>query len=98
MGKKTVLMFGGGRQTMTILALIKREVVPKPWKIVMSDTDYENSSTWKYKKTVADPLAHSFGMEIEVASHDYATVDLYAHNGDLLIPVVHSNRKATNFL
>lgn len=97
MKKEIVLMFGGGRQTMAILALIKRGVIEKPRKIVMSNTSYENSSTWKYKKAVADPLVRSFGMEIEVASHDYATVDLYAHNGDLLIPAFTATGKLPTF-
>lgn len=78
--------FGGGVQTIAILVLIKEGRLPKPQLAIMADTGRERSSTWRYAKQYALPIMEQLGIEFHLASHDLATVDLYAGNGDLLLP------------
>lgn len=82
-----VLNYGGGRQTVALLLLVKRGVLPQPDRIVIADTGRENPSTWEYRAKHTEPLAQSMGLTIEIAPRSLAYVDLYAHNGDLLLPV-----------
>lgn len=82
-----ILNYGGGRQTVATLVLIKRGVLPKPDRIIIADTGRENPSTWEYREEIAEPLAQSIGLTIEIAPRSLAYVDLYGHNGDLLLPV-----------
>jgi 3'-phosphoadenosine 5'-phosphosulfate sulfotransferase (PAPS reductase)/FAD synthetase len=88
---------GGGRQTVAMLVLIKRGIVPRPDRIVIADTGRENPSTWDYRDEIAQPLAQSMGLDIEIAPRSLAYVDLYAHNGDLLIPVYTLTGKMSAF-
>jgi hypothetical protein len=83
----TILNYGGGRQTVAICVLIAKGVLPKPDVIVMADTSRENPSTWEYLEQHMKPLLAEHGLQVEVAGHDLATVDMYGKNGDLLIPV-----------
>lgn len=82
-----VLSYGGGRQTVAYCVLIAQGRAPKPDRIVIADTGRENSSTWDYMQEVTIPLLSSVGLSIEIASHSLATVDLYSHQGTLLLPV-----------
>lgn len=82
-----ILSYGGGRQTVALLILIQRGTLPKPDRIVIADTGRENPSTWEYRDEVAEPLAQSIGMTIEIAPRSLAYVDLYSHQGTILIPV-----------
>lgn len=82
-----VLSYGGGRQTVAMLLLVRDGVLPRPDRIVIADTGREKSSTWEYLEEIAQPIAQSIGLTIEVAPRSLAYVDLYAHNGDLLVPV-----------
>lgn len=93
----TVLNYGGGRQTMAMLCLIAKGILPKPDRIIIADTGREKSSTWDYLFAIAEPLAQSFGMNIEIAPRSLAYVDLYGHNGDLLLPVYTATGKMTAF-
>lgn len=82
-----VFNYGGGRQTVAICVLIARGVLPRPDIIVMADTGRENPSTWEYLENNIKPYLAKHDLQVEVASHELATVDLYGHNGDLLLPV-----------
>jgi 3'-phosphoadenosine 5'-phosphosulfate sulfotransferase (PAPS reductase)/FAD synthetase len=92
-----VIHYGGGRQTVAMLVLIKRGIIPKPDLIVIADTGRENPSTWDYRDEIAQPLAESMGLTIEIAPRSLAYVDLYAHNGDLLLPVYTASGKMSAF-
>lgn len=93
----TVLNYGGGRQTVAICVLIDRGVLPKPDRIVMADTGRENPMTWDYLKTHVAPMLQPHGLEVEIAPRSLATVDMYAKNGTLLLPVFIRNGKLSAF-
>ena len=82
-----VLQYGGGRQTVALCVLISQGRYPRPDRVLIANTSREKGSTWDYLEEVARPLLATVGLTIEIASHDLATVDLYGHNGDLLLPV-----------
>lgn len=83
----TVWSYGGGTQTAAIAVLILQGKLPKPDIAVMADTGREIQSTWDYLYTVVQPALDSIGLTVEIAAHDLSTVDVYAHNSDLLVPV-----------
>jgi hypothetical protein len=93
----TVLSYGGGRQTVAICVLIARGLLPRPDRVVMADTGRENPMTWSYLAAHVRPLLAPLGLDVEVAPHSLATVDLYAHNGDLLLPVHSATGKLPGF-
>lgn len=77
---------GGGVQSAAIAALIVQGKM-RPDLAVIIDTGREQSTTWGYMNEVIIPALDSVGMEIHrVPKSRYATVDVYALNGDLLIP------------
>ena len=83
----TVWSYGGGKQSAAIAALIIRGKLPRPDRIVMSDTERERSSTFRYLDAVIAPALGSLGLTVEIVKKsEYATVDLYSKNGSLLIP------------
>ena len=63
----------------------------------MADTSRERSSTWRYLDEYAKPIMDGMGISFIRASHDLATVDLYSHKGDLLIPAFTENGKLPTF-
>lgn len=77
-----VWSYGGGTQSAAIAVLILQGRLPRPDLIVMADTGREVQDTWDYLEQVVRPA----GLNVQIASHSLATVDMYAHNGDLLIP------------
>ena len=81
-----VWSYGGGTQTAAIAVLIHQGKLPVPDVAVIADTKREIQSTWDYLDEVIQPLLNDVGVTVQVASHDFATVDLYAHNGDMLVP------------
>lgn len=91
-----VLNYGGGWQTTGILALIKRGLLPKPDRVVIADTGREKPSTWRYLEFARAEMS-SIGLSIEVAPRSLAYVDLYGHNGDLLLPVYTATGKLSAF-
>ncbi len=93
----TVLSYGGGRQTVAICVLIARGVLPRPDRIVMADTGRENPMTWDYLDAHIRPLLAPLGLAVEVAPHSLATVDIYAHNGVLLLPVFTAAGKLSGY-
>lgn len=92
-----VIHYGGGRQTVAMLVLIERGLLPRPDRVVIADTGRENPSTWEYREEVAEPLAQSMGLTIEIAPRELAYVDLYSHQGDLLLPVYTATGKLSAF-
>ena len=92
-----VLSYGGGRQTVAMAILIKRGVLPRPDRVVIADTGREARSTWAYLDAYTRPLLATVGLDVEIASHDLATVDLYGHNGTLLLPVWTETGKFTAY-
>jgi 3'-phosphoadenosine 5'-phosphosulfate sulfotransferase (PAPS reductase)/FAD synthetase len=93
----TVFNYGGGRQTVAMCIMIAKGVLPKPDIIVIADTGRENPSTWEYLETHMRPLMREHGLDIQIASHQLATVDLHGHNGDLLLPVFTSTGKLQTY-
>lgn len=89
--------YGGGRQTVAMCLLIAKEAIPKPDRIVIADTSRENPMTWEYLEEYTQPLMKELGLEIEIASHDFATVDLYSHQGTLLIPAFTKTGKFSSY-
>jgi len=82
-----VFSYGGGRQTVAMCIMIAKEVLPRPDVVIMADTGRENPMTWEYLEKYTRPLLGGMGIEFAIAGHDLATVDLYGHNGQLLLPV-----------
>ena len=78
--------YGGGKQSVAIITMILDGTLPRPDLIVIANTSREVSSTWEYMNEIVQPALKNIGMDVAVACHDLATVDLYASNGDILIP------------
>lgn len=98
MDNETVVFnYGGGRQTIAMSILIAKGILPRPDIIVMADTSRENQMTWDYYDNYVGPLFDSLGLELEIASHGLATVDLYALNGDILLPAFTTDGKLPGF-
>ena len=85
--RPVVWSFGGGTQSVAIAVLVAEGRLPKPERVVIADTGREASETWEYTREHVDPLLRTVGLEVETASHDLATVDLYSTKGKLLLPV-----------
>ena len=92
-----VLSYGGGVQTVAMIALILKGKLPRPDLIVMADTGREKQSTFDYLEEIVQPALEREGMRVEIAPHALATVDLYSGNGDLLLPVYTSTGKLPTF-
>lgn len=97
MTRPIVLSYGGGKNTIAILALVADGKLPKPDVAVFADTGRERTSTWRYLDQHARPLMDSLGIEFHVATHDLATVDLYATGDALLIPAFTETGKLPTF-
>jgi len=85
-GDAQILSYGGGRQTVAICCLIAKGALPRPDRVVMADTGREAATTWAYLASHVRPLLATVGLEVEIAPHSLAKVDLHGHNGDLLLP------------
>jgi hypothetical protein len=92
-----ILSYGGGRQTVALCLLIHRGLLPQPDRIVIADTGREKRSTWDWMRDYTLPLLREIGLTIEVAPRELATVDLYARNGDLLLPVFTATGKLPGY-
>ena len=86
-GRPIVLSFGGGVQTTALCAAVLRGLLPRPERVVMADTGREGTPTWEYLRTVTAPALAEVGLEVEVAGHDLATVDLFSTKGAPLMPL-----------
>lgn len=92
-----VLNYGGGRQTVAKCILVKKGILPRPHRIVISNTGRENKSTWDYLEEITRPLLAPIGLSVEIAPRSLAYVDLYGLNGDLLLPVYTKDGKLSAF-
>jgi len=89
--------YGGGTQSAAITVLIAQGRLPKPEVAVIADTGREATETWDYLREHIQPLLDSVSVKIHIASHKLATVDLYGHNGDLLLPAFTRTGKLQTF-
>src|SRR5882672_1533004 len=84
----TVFMYGGGRQSICIAALIIEGKLPVPDFTVIADTGRDKETTWAYLEQHVQPEYPRSIHRISKAT--FATVDLYRHTeaGEtyLLIP------------
>ena len=92
-----VLSYGGGIQTVAMCVLVKNGTLPRPDYIVAADTGREVQSTWDYLSEIVESMMARSGLTVEVAPHTLSTVDLYAKNGDLLLPVFTATGKLPTF-
>jgi hypothetical protein len=92
-----ILSYGGGTQTVAMCCLIAEGVLPKPNRIVCADTGREVQSTWDYLDAHVKPLLAPLGLSVELAPHTLAKVDLYGHNGDMLLPAYTTTGKLRTF-
>jgi len=95
--KTQVLSYGGGVQTVAMCVLVLKGKLPRPDIIVMADTGREKTSTFDYLDEIVQPALEREGMQVEIAPHTLAKVDLYAHNGDLLLPIYTATGKLPTF-
>lgn len=96
-GKPVIHSYGGGTQSVAISVLVAQGKLPRPERVVIADTGREASSTWSYLDEYVRPLLAGVGLEVEVAPHSLATVDLYSASGDLLIPAFTETGKLPTF-
>jgi len=94
---QNILNYGGGWQTTGKLVLVKQGKLPRPDRIVIADTGRERKTTWRYLESTARPQMREIGLEIEIAPRSLAYVDIYGHNGDLLLPVYTATGKMSAF-
>jgi len=92
-----VFNYGGGRQTAALVVLVAAGRLPRPSRIIMADTGREARSTFAYLDAHMRPLLRSIGMDVEIAGHDLATVDLYATDGKTLLPVFTATGKMLTY-
>lgn len=89
---------GGGVQSAAIAALIVQGQLPRPDYSIIVDTEREKSTTWAYYESVLKPELAKVGVDlVRVPKSEYATVDLYSKNGDLLIPAFTASGKLPTF-
>lgn len=81
-----VFSFGGGVNSYGLLALIADGRLPKPRIAIMSDTSRESTLTMNHIDKYARPIMAGLGIPFYIVGHEYSKVDLYGHNGDLLLP------------
>lgn len=88
---------GGGVQSVAIGVLIREGVLPVPDLSGIADTGRERQATWDYLDEHLNPYMAAVGVKVERIPHSLATVDLFAHNGDLLIPAYTAEGKLPTF-
>jgi hypothetical protein len=93
----TVLSYGGGVQTVAMCELVRQGILPIPDAVIAADTSREMPTTWEYSQKWMVPRLAEVGLTLHVASHDLATVDIYGHNGDLLVPAFTETGKFQTF-
>jgi len=92
-----ILSYGGGKQTVAMCVLVAQGKLPKPDYVIAADTGREMPTTWEYADTYMRPLLATVGLDLHIAPHDLATVDIYGKNGDLLIPAYTDTGKLPTF-
>jgi len=92
-----ILNYGGGWQTTGMLVLIEQGTLPRPDRIVIADTGRERKTTWRYLEQTAQPRMRALGLEIEIAPRSLAKVDIYSHQGTLLLPAYTATGKLSAY-
>jgi 3'-phosphoadenosine 5'-phosphosulfate sulfotransferase (PAPS reductase)/FAD synthetase len=92
-----ILSYGGGTQTIAMCVLVAQGKLPKPDYVIAADTGREMPTTWEYADEVARPLLASVGLDLHIAPHTLATVDLYSGNGDSVLPAYTETGKLPTF-
>ena len=92
-----ILSYGGGTQTVAMCVLVAQGKLPRPDYVIAADTGREMPSTWEYADRYMRPLLASVGLELHIAPHTLATVDVWAGNGDLLVPAYTPTGKLPTF-
>jgi 3'-phosphoadenosine 5'-phosphosulfate sulfotransferase (PAPS reductase)/FAD synthetase len=92
-----VASIGGGVNSWAMLTLACEGKLPRPDIVIMADTGRECSAAWNYLSDFGAPYLKRYGLEITIAPHSLATVDLYAHNDDLLLPMFTKYGKLPGF-
>jgi hypothetical protein len=82
-----VWSYGGGTQSAAIAVMILKGELPKPDIVCIADTSREVSETWEYLSNVVQPAFDKIGIKIDIIPHNYSYWDIYAGNGDILLPV-----------
>ncbi len=95
--RSIIWSYGGGVQTIAILVLIAKGLLPKPERVIMADTGRERTSTMRYYRQYARPVMKHLGLKLEMASHSLSRVDLYSHKGKILMPVWTQTGKLPTF-
>lgn len=92
-----ILNYGGGRQTVAIIVLILRGLLPKPDRIISANTGRENPTTWEYLNRHVQPALAVVGLEVEVIP-PRTVYDLWSGNGNTcLIPAWTIDAKLSAF-
>lgn len=63
----------------------------------MANTGRERTATWRYYTQHVVPIIEDLAIPFEIAGHELAKVDLYGHNGDLLLPAYTNTGKLPTF-
>lgn len=92
-----VLSYGGGRQTVAMCLLVEKGILPRPDYIIAADTGREAASTCEYLSDHIQPRMAALGLQVEIAPHSLATVDLYDASGGPLMPVYTATGKMQHF-
>lgn len=89
MERAIIQSYGGGVQSAAIAVLVVQGKLPRPERIVMADTGREAPETWDYLREHVQPFLGTVGLQVEIAPHSLATVDLFPASGGgrPLIPV-----------
>lgn len=92
-----ILNYGGGRQTVCIIVLMLKGVLPKPDRIICADTGRENPTTWEYLEKWVNPALEEIGLSVEVIP-PASVYDLWSGTGNtVLIPVWLADGKMSSF-
>ena len=92
-----ILSYGGGTQTAAMCVLVAQGQLPRPNYVIAADTGREVPSTWEYADAYIRPLLAAVGLDLHIAPHTLATVDLYSGNGDVLLPGYTSTGKLPTY-
>ena len=78
---------GGGTQSGAIASLIGTGELPRPDYALMINTGREKLGTRPFVDGFIRPALAKVGLELTIVNKsDFASVDLFAHNGDILVP------------
>lgn len=92
-----VWSYGGGVQTAGIAVLVVEGILPRPDYILMADTSRETKTTFQYLDEVIRPYLKRVDLDVTIVGHEFSNVDLFGHNGYLLIPAFTAKGKMPTY-